>query len=198
MKTWNEWNSAGGPRFPHEKILQFVFRNFPPAERRGVPALDLGCGSGVHTALLADEGFDVLGVDISPVGIENTRRRLTEKGLRASLAVQDLAVLELPSDRYKLVVCIGVLDSAGPAAARVAIPRVQRAMASGGRGVFVFASDGDFRVKGDNPYGLHGYTRAEVESVFEGDWTELFVDRYITTYRGGESEQNDWLITVCK
>ena len=28
--------------------------------------------------------------------------------------------------------------------------------------------------------------------------TNGFVDRYITTYRGGESQQNDWLVTVTR
>jgi cyclopropane fatty-acyl-phospholipid synthase-like methyltransferase len=195
---WDEWNAGGGPRFPHEKLIQFTFRSFKPDERRGLTVLDLGCGSGVHTAFLAAEGCRVTGCDVSPVGIENTRRRLAAAGLEADLFVADLATLSLGARRFRLVVSVGVLDCAGVAAARAALPVVFEAMEPGARGLFVFASDRDFRVVGPNPYGLHGYTRAEVEEVFAQPWSERFLDRYITTYRGGETEQNDWLVTVTK
>lgn len=38
-------------------------------------ALDLGCGSGVQTLLLAAHGLDVVGVDLSATAIEEARRR---------------------------------------------------------------------------------------------------------------------------
>jgi cyclopropane fatty-acyl-phospholipid synthase-like methyltransferase len=38
-------------------------------------ALDLGCGSGVQTLLLAAHGLRVVGVDLSPTAIEEARRR---------------------------------------------------------------------------------------------------------------------------
>src|SRR5262245_7357314 len=38
-------------------------------------ALDLGCGSGVQTLLLAAHGLEVVGVDLSSTAIESARRR---------------------------------------------------------------------------------------------------------------------------
>jgi len=38
-------------------------------------AVDLGCGSGVQTLLLAAHGLDVVGVDLSTTAIEKARRR---------------------------------------------------------------------------------------------------------------------------
>jgi SAM-dependent methyltransferase len=196
--TWDRWNASGGPRFPHEKLIQFVFRSFPADKRRGLAVLDLGCGSGVHVAFLAGEGCRVTGVDISPLGVENARKRVADAGLSAELAVANLAHLTLPEAAFDLVVCVGVLDCAGPDAVRAALPVVLRAMRPGARGMFLFASDRDFRVTGDNPLGLHGFTRAEVDAAFAVGFAEVFVDRYITTYRGGEIEQNDWLVTVTR
>jgi len=47
--------------------------------------LDLGCGSGRHVVLLAKEGFDIYGIDISKEGIKLTKQHLKELKLKAKL-----------------------------------------------------------------------------------------------------------------
>jgi SAM-dependent methyltransferase len=37
------------------------------------PALEIGCGTGTNAIYLAERGFEVVGVDISPVAVENAR-----------------------------------------------------------------------------------------------------------------------------
>lgn len=49
--------------------------------------LDLGCGSGRHIILLAKEGFNIYGMDISKEGINLTKKNLKELGLKASLKI---------------------------------------------------------------------------------------------------------------
>jgi 2-polyprenyl-3-methyl-5-hydroxy-6-metoxy-1,4-benzoquinol methylase len=196
-QRWDSWNAGGGPRYPHAKVVQFAFRCFPErSDRERSRALDLGCGTGVHTVFLAYEGFEVTAIDASSVAIDATRTKLVAAGLDAALEQTAIEKLDMPTARLDLVVCTGVLDSAGPATAAEAIPRVAEAMAPGGRGVFVFASDRDERILGENPLRLHGYSRQEVGEVFSGCFDEVLVDRYITTYGGGRSEHNDFLVTV--
>ena len=36
-------------------------------------ALEVGCGTGTNAIYLADHGFDVVGVDISPLAVDNAR-----------------------------------------------------------------------------------------------------------------------------
>ena len=47
--------------------------------------LDLGCGSGRHTVLLAKQGFDVYATDVSKAGLKMTRKWLKEEKLSAKL-----------------------------------------------------------------------------------------------------------------
>jgi len=47
--------------------------------------LDLGCGSGRHTLLLAKQGFDVYATDVSKAGLTITRKWLKEENLSAKL-----------------------------------------------------------------------------------------------------------------
>lgn len=199
VARWDAWNAGGGPRYPHDQVVRFVFRAFPPQRRAGARALDLGCGGGVHTELLAREGFEVTACDVSPVGVETTRRRLAAAGLSAALFVADLARVELPPDHFDLVLCVSVLDSAGPEAAREGVVRAARALLPGGRGFFLFAAEGDFRLEGENPYRLHGYREDEVRALFEGaGYSAVEVDRFHATYRGGREHHREWLIGVTR
>lgn len=195
---WDSWNALGGPKYPHEKVIQFCFRNYPPNDRGRAHALDLGCGSGVHTVFLASEGFEVTGVDVSRVGIENTRRKLDALNLQADLRVGSVDTLDLPAATFDLVLCVGVYESVGPEIARASLMRVTEVLKDRGRGFFLFASDRDFQVHGPNPYRLHGFTEREVHTAFGELFGDVWVDRYITTYEGGRIEQNDWLVTVRK
>jgi len=47
--------------------------------------LDLGCGTGRHTVLLAKAGFKVFGTEISKEGIRLTEKLLKEKNLKSEL-----------------------------------------------------------------------------------------------------------------
>ncbi|PIN87207.1 hypothetical protein COV19_00970 [Candidatus Woesearchaeota archaeon CG10_big_fil_rev_8_21_14_0_10_44_13] len=47
--------------------------------------LDLGCGTGRHTVMLAKAGFDVYAIDVSDEGLRQTREWLKQKGLKANL-----------------------------------------------------------------------------------------------------------------
>jgi cyclopropane fatty-acyl-phospholipid synthase-like methyltransferase len=195
-KLWDVWNEKGGPKYPHEKIVQFCFRNYAPNERGRIRALDLGCGSGVHVVFLASEGFQTAGIDISNVGISNVQQRLNALGLKASLRVEGAATLDFPPSSFDLVVCVGVYDCTGPVIAKASVERLRQVLSPGGRGLFLFASDRDFRIKGENHFGLHGYTRREVEDIFTNRFARVWIDQYITTYQGGTTEQNDWLVSI--
>lgn len=58
-------------------------------------ALDLGCGTGVQTLLLAAHGLQVVGVDLSPTAIEEAQRRASAHpaGRRARFLAGDVSEL---------------------------------------------------------------------------------------------------------
>jgi ubiquinone/menaquinone biosynthesis C-methylase UbiE len=88
MSNWEEIFKVKGKFFhePHKdtkKIILFMKQN---KIRR---VLDLGCGSGRHTVLLAKEGFEVFGLDNSESGLKYTQDWLKENNLKASLIKAD-------------------------------------------------------------------------------------------------------------
>ena len=53
-------------------------------------AVELGCGTGANAVWLAQQGFDVTGVDISPLAVERARARAEAAGVRCHFLVADL------------------------------------------------------------------------------------------------------------
>ena len=66
------------------------------ADERIAPcrALDLGCGSGINSVWLAQQGFEVTGVDLSPAAIELARQRAATAGVRIQFLARDLLPLD--------------------------------------------------------------------------------------------------------
>lgn len=202
QRHWDDWNRTGGPRYPKEKVIQFMLRRFPDrAARAGQRVLDLGCGSGVHTLFLAREGFDAYGSDISPVGVANTRARLGDAGCTAALRVGSVDAIAWPDNHFDTLICIGVLECAGPNLLAPALRDIVRVLKPGAPALLVFASDLDFRLSDGNVLGLHGFSDAEVREAargVEGQLSTFWMDRYITTYENQRIQQDEHLVTLIK
>jgi methyl halide transferase len=57
-------------------------------------ALDLGCGTGTNSVWLAQQGFEVTGIDVAPLAVERAEERASAAGVTAHFVVGD--VLHLP------------------------------------------------------------------------------------------------------
>lgn len=65
-------------------------------EKKGKVVLDLGCGSGVQTKMLLDEGLEVLGLDISRNMIEQAKK----KAPKAKYIVGDMTKLTFRANSF--------------------------------------------------------------------------------------------------
>jgi len=72
---WDSIMSSPQAEYPDPLVVRFVARNFYDRERAKVTFLDLGCGTGVHTAFLADKGFKVCGIDFSEAALAQAATR---------------------------------------------------------------------------------------------------------------------------
>ena len=53
-------------------------------------AIDLGCGTGTNTVWLAQQGFDVTGLDLSPLAIRTAEERAAAAGVKPRLLAADV------------------------------------------------------------------------------------------------------------
>lgn len=108
----------------------------------GTRVLDVGCGVGRWSTLLAGRGGVVTGVDLSPTMIAEAQRRAAAKGAasRCRFLVQDLSRLEV-GEKFDLIVGVTVLQHIlDPAALRSAVQRLADHLAPGGRVVLLEAA----------------------------------------------------------
>jgi ubiquinone/menaquinone biosynthesis C-methylase UbiE len=108
----------------------------------GARVLDVGCGIGRWSRLLAARGAEVTGVDLSPTMIAEARRRAATAGLsdRCRFLVQDSAQLDAGAP-FDLVLGVTVLQHIlEPRALRAAVERIARHVAPTGRIVLLEAA----------------------------------------------------------
>ena len=73
-------------------------------------AIDLGCGEGSNAIYLAQNGFDVTGVDFSHTAIKRARAKARATGLEMVFYEDDLTNLHHVSGKYDLLVDFGALN----------------------------------------------------------------------------------------
>jgi cyclopropane fatty-acyl-phospholipid synthase-like methyltransferase len=73
-------------------------------------AIDLGCGVGVEAIYLAQNGFDVTGVDFSPTAIRRARRDARDSGVEVNFIQDDLTDLQHVSGTFDLLIDVGAFS----------------------------------------------------------------------------------------
>lgn len=91
---------------PYSEWLSFVKTSMSKYLKNGTRFLDVGCGTGSMTILLAKEGFDVTGVDLSSDMLMVAKEKAETEKVSISLFQQDMRELEgLGSFDYVTILC---------------------------------------------------------------------------------------------
>ena len=93
-------------------------------------ALDVACGEGRNAVWLATRGWDVTGVDFSPVGIEKARRLAEEHDVDVSWEVADTTTWQPPVAAFDLVIVFYL--HLPPVSMRAVLQHARDALAPGG------------------------------------------------------------------
>jgi SAM-dependent methyltransferase len=136
--------------------------------RAGERALDLGCGEGGFTAVMAERGAKTVGVEVAQAAIDRAARR--HPGLDLRLVPFD-GPLPLEDSSFDLVWCSEVIEHVADTAAWLS--EVRRVLAPRGRLLITTPSHGRLRValggvdRFSEPLGdhLHLYTRGSLTAL---------------------------------
>jgi 2-polyprenyl-3-methyl-5-hydroxy-6-metoxy-1,4-benzoquinol methylase len=125
-KDWSERYAGGG----FKRRVEFFAAEILPIIACQGSWIDVGCGSGVFTRLLARGGANVLGVDGSAAMIEAARAAPREAGAPPRYEVQTIETLGAENADRDGALCLSVLEYLNDPAA--AVSSLARALRPGG------------------------------------------------------------------
>jgi len=111
-KSFNDFYDQSDAPFyyglePSAELKAFLDKNHPPKGE----ALDLGCGEGRNSLLLANYGFHVHAIDISSVGIQKLETYALSHELNSiQCSVEDVRVVQLTPHFYDAIIAATILD----------------------------------------------------------------------------------------
>jgi ubiquinone/menaquinone biosynthesis C-methylase UbiE len=100
---------AAQRRYPNEEMLRFLGRNLfgmPSELRKETHVLEVGCGSCANLWVVAKEGFDAHGIDLSPLSIELGKQMLDSWGVSADLKVASMTKLPYGDASFDIILDI--------------------------------------------------------------------------------------------
>ena len=141
--TYQSLGHAAQRRYPNEELCRFMGRNYFPLpfeQRRNIRILETGSGSGANLWMIAREGFDAVGIDLSPTANELCEQTLSSYQTTAELHVGDMTTLPFADESVDAVVDIFSSNCLDHTAGAAFIRDVRRVLKPGGRFFSYFPS----------------------------------------------------------
>ena len=117
-QKWDKKYARSDQTNPPSELLVQYWESAPMGH-----ALDLACGLGRHALFLAEKGFELDAVDISPIGLA----RINHPRIKTIEA--DLDTWPIPANAYELIINFNFLD-------RRLFPAIAKALKPGGVLIF--------------------------------------------------------------
>jgi SAM-dependent methyltransferase len=214
-RGWDELHRSPRyrPAYPSEPVVRFVSRHLggitEPAER-SARVLDLGCGAGRHSVMLARAGHRPFATDRSITGLAHATEGVAGAGARLQPAVADSTALPFADEAFDGLIAYGVVNYNTRTGLQLAIDEIRRVLRPGGWAQVVTRTTDDHRagagrevepgtfvldIEETSEPGMlmHFLDRDDVTEVFQR-FSELVVDRIDFTSGGGAVQNSDWVI----
>ncbi len=142
------------------------------ARRTGGPILEVACGTGRVLVPLAEAGYDVVGIDISPKMLDVARQKIANAGLHGRVELIQGDALDLRLDR-RFPLAIVALNSFGhflePGEPELALERIRDHLRPGGLVALDLTNPVPGAFGETTGVVIHDYTREGPEP----DWTTV-------------------------
>jgi len=137
MSAWDEIFRSGGFTLeePHRALVELCALFKRGGFRR---ICDLGCGTGRNSVLLARNGFETHGVDLSAEGLRRSSRRADGAGLEVELVRGDMKEIPHANASFDAVICIYAIYHGTLRDIEVTVSEIGRVLRVGGLAYVTF------------------------------------------------------------
>jgi 2-polyprenyl-3-methyl-5-hydroxy-6-metoxy-1,4-benzoquinol methylase len=163
---WDRRYSADGYIFGTDPNLFLVSQSalFRPGQR----VLDVACGEGRNSVWLARRGCEVLGIDVSPLGLQKARRLAEDSSVQVAFEQVDLRAWDWTPGAFDAVVCI-FIQFAAPSDRGRLFEGFKATLKPGGVLVLQGYTPKQIEYKtGGPPQAEHMYTQSMLRAAFSG------------------------------
>jgi SAM-dependent methyltransferase len=134
---WNDRYRDGDLPWDTGRPSSELQRAFSRNQIQPCRALELGCGTGTNSVWLAQQGFDVTGIDLAALAVAQAEKRAHAAGVKVHLVVADVLDLPFLDGPFGFFFDRGCYHAVRQDASEQYAPAVARQLASGGRGLIL-------------------------------------------------------------
>jgi cyclopropane fatty-acyl-phospholipid synthase-like methyltransferase len=183
LERWEKRFSAQGYAFGKEPNA--FLKGQAPLLRGRKTALSVADGEGRNGVWLAEQGLDVLTIDLSPAGVAKAQALATERGVKLRTEVADVAKWHWPRNAFDVVVAIFIFVD--PHDRDTFFANLKAAVSPGGLLLIEGYRPKQLEYKTGGPSDVaRTYTREILQAGF-GDMTKLDIREYDAVMSEGSS-----------
>jgi cyclopropane fatty-acyl-phospholipid synthase-like methyltransferase len=197
--TTPSWDAAYAGSVPPPWDLGQPQPAFVRLAARGLLAgqvLDVGCGTGEQTLLAASSGAEALGVDVSPLAIEQARGKAAARGIKARFEVADALSLGDLRLTFDTVIDSGLFHVFDDESRARYVTSLASALRPGGWLYLMCFSD-----RQPGTFGPRRVSEDELRAAFSDGWTIAAIQAgtfEINPGSFGTTTAQAWLATVSR
>jgi 2-polyprenyl-3-methyl-5-hydroxy-6-metoxy-1,4-benzoquinol methylase len=166
--NWDTHYQSGTPPWETGQPSLELARVIAEEKIKPCRVIDIGCGSGINAVWLAQQGFDVTGVDITPLAIEKARARAAASGVQVRFVEDDVLDLREKYEPFPFFFDRGCYHSVRDPGAAVFLRTLERITAPGSIGLVLTGNAKEPPPEGQGPPVVsEEQIRAELGSLFE-------------------------------
>jgi cyclopropane fatty-acyl-phospholipid synthase-like methyltransferase len=157
------------------------------------PVLDIGCGTGEHALFFAEKGFEVWGIDSSPLAIQKAQEKAGARELTVHFLVLSALDLIRLTRKFDTVTDSGLFHTLSDENRPIFADNLALVLPHGGKYFMLCFSELE-----PGGYGPRRVTRKEIQDCFGNGWTINYIRPAVFESRTRAEGPRAWLSSITK